>query len=101
MVVKNVHIQLEDLVSLSTHVQTSCTGIVPIISTWNYYKQEFIILEIVHNSKIMNSCYKPNTVQITVPIYVVIFEGRKFCGFCCKLVGYEILILKRHQLCSL
>ena len=30
-------------------------------------------------------------------VYAVIFEGCKFCGFCCKLVKREILILEKKQ----
>ena len=29
-------------------------------------------------------------------VYAVIFEGHKFCGFCCKLVEREILILEKE-----
>ena len=32
-----------------------------------------------------------------VTVYTVIFEGRKFRGFCCKLAECKILILEKKQ----
>ena len=38
-----------------------------------------------------------NQIEYVITIYAVIFKGRKFCGFCCKLVEREILILEKKQ----